>query len=297
MDKIAIVVDSTNSMPQTLINDLPLIVVPLQIHVGLDSYLDGVDISPDEFYRLLLETPTRPKTSAPSPESFLAAFRSLAIHYSHIACITLSSNLSATYHAALSASNTFKHEFPKTVISVIDSETAGGGLGLMALQAARNVAAGQSWSDLIATFDIMIQTVYFIGILDDLKYLAEGGRIPKFAAMASSLLSFKIILGIKEGKIVPLGKARTQSKAIQKVMEMVGDIASVGTTQAVIMYSGSQESALRLKSALEEHLHPTETLFIPFTPVIGAHTGPGLVGLALLPTLQNTSNPQSFLHN
>ncbi len=279
---VTVIVDSTSSLTAAHIGGLPIEVVPLQVSVDRRSYRDGVDIDAEEFYRLIMDDSVPAQTAAPSPAAFEDAFKRAFAAGRDVLCITTTSKLSATYSIAAAALEVAGAAYPERRGVVVDSATAGGAEALVALAAARSAADG---AELVAVEEVargVAGRVYFIGILESLRRLQRGGRVPRAAMWAASLLNIKPVLGIwpGEGEVRMVARPRTGAKAVDAVLRIMAEETSGRPVRVVVMHAAAPEAAAELQRRIAERFMCVESLVMPFTPVIGAHTGPGLLGVA-----------------
>lgn len=279
---VAVVVDSTASLTAEHIGGLPLEVVPLHVTVGGRTYRDGVDLSPDDFYRRILDDAVSAQTAAPSPASFQTAFRSAFASGRDVLCITTTAKLSATCSIAQSAMDLALGLAPGRRGSVVDSGTAGGAEALVALAAARCASEGGTLDEVERVAVSIAGRVYFIGILESLRRLQRGGRVPLAASWAASLLRIKPILGIwpGEGDVRMVARPRTSAKAVAQVLDIMAGETAGKPVSVVVMHAAAPHEAADMLGQITRRFQCVETMTAPFTPVIGAHTGPGLLGVA-----------------
>ncbi len=277
--KTFVVTDSTGSFNVDELEDMPLIVVPMNMILNGKNYRDGIDITTDEFYQHIATTGDLPQTSAVAPAGFQAAFKNAK---KDVLCITVSAQLSATYDSARTAIDLAQEENPTQRIELLDSGTAGGAQALVALAAARAANAGQTLEEVTEVTRRVAQRVYFIGVLESLKHLQRGGRVPRVAAWAASLLNIKPVLAIwpGEGKVRMVERPRSKPKAIERLLNVIERESEGKPIHSVVMHAAVPEEAETLATRIRERFDCVETLITPFTPVIGAHTGPGLLGVA-----------------
>ena len=280
-DRVAVVVDSAASLPANAGSGPDLHIVPMQLNVGGKTYRDGEDLGPGQFYRLLGQVEGVPTTSAPSPADFMGAFRAAAAGTSSILCITVSPRFSATHDSARMAAQEALREKPDTRIELLDSESAAGGEGLIALEALRVARGGASLDEVLAAARAVVRGVSLVAYLDTLYYVWKGGRVPRVAYIGTSLLKIKPVFELDHGEVRNLARPRTASRASGRMLELmrrrVGDAVRV---HATVMHADAEEEAERLLERVESEL-PCEELFVSeFSPVMGAHTGPGLLGIA-----------------
>ena len=278
--KVALVCDSSVCLPPDIVDELGLHVVPLELTLDGKTYLDGVDITPQEFYSLLAGCEKLPTTAAPSPSSFIKAFADGAAYAESVLCLTLLSTVSATYDAAVAAAEVARGVLPDTNIEVMDTCTAAGGQGLVVLAAARAAAQEADLLQVKAEAQRVMQGVNLIAFLDTLQYISKGGRIPRIAAWAGSALKLKPIIELSQGEIRPLERPRTRKRAMERLLTLVRNREGDGLIRANVMHAMALDDALILKERLLSEFNCVEALVSEFTPVMGTHTGPGLLGIA-----------------
>ncbi len=283
MPRVAIVTDSTACVPPGLIEQYGIFVVPLTIIFEDKAYLDGVDLTASEFFRLLERAERLPTTSAPPPSVYLDAYRSQSKGTADIVCITLSSKLSMGFDSAMQAKEMAKDVLPQTRIEVIDSLTAAPSLGLVVLAAAKAAASGGDLAQVTQAAERVMTKVNLFAVLDTLYYLAKGGRVPKAAAWAASILRVKPILCITnetKGEVTLAERTRTKRKAVERLLEiMKGRVGTTVPVHVFVMHANVPEEAERLKQRVQSQFNCAELYVTDFTPVMGTHTGPGVVGV------------------
>jgi DegV family protein with EDD domain len=277
---VAIITDSNVCLPKEVIEEYGIHIVPLEFTFANRTYRDGIDITPSEFYKLLKSARGLPTTSAPSPGVYLNAYHELSKHADSILCLTLPAKLTMAFDSAQKAAEVAKEEIPHITIYVLDSQTAAGAQGLVALAAAKEASLGRSIAEVTEAARQMIPRVSIIAILDTLHYLAKGGRIPNVAAWASSILSIKPVVEFSQGRAELLEKTRTKHHAMERLLailkERVGNNAIHGNLMHADVLDESESLKLKILSEFDcKELYVTE-----FTPVMGVHTGPGVIALA-----------------
>ncbi|HEU5349898.1 MAG TPA: DegV family protein, partial [Ktedonobacterales bacterium] len=218
---VQVVVDSTADIPRDRARELGIEVVPLTVMFGDQSFRDGVDLDGPSFYQNLSNSPVMPTTSTPPPALFEETYRRLIANgATGILSMHISGKLSATYSAARQGAEAAAAD-THIPIEVIDSDTVSGGFGLPAEMVAREAREGADLATLKAHAQSLCARVHVIAVLDTLEFLQRGGRIGRAAAMLGTLLSFKPVVEIREGQVVPLEKPRTRSKALERMGQMV----------------------------------------------------------------------------
>jgi DegV family protein with EDD domain len=277
VSSVAIVTDSTADLPPQLAAKRSITVVPLTLNFDGQSLLDGVDIRPDEFYRRLPTASTHPTTSQPSPGRFAEAYSSLLARYESIVSIHISEKLSGTYASARQAADMTD---PKRV-RVVDSEVVSMSLGLVTLVASAMAAGGAEAETIEAKVLDMrahVQTYFSVATLE---FLRRGGRIGRASALLGSVLQVKPVLCIRDGQVTPLERVRTFERALNRVVELARQVDRGHGVCVIVGHADAQADAERIGRELESI---SETLMIqPLGPVVGAHAGPGVVGVGCYP--------------
>lgn len=293
VSNVKIITDSSADLPDELARTHGIAVVPLMVRFPDGQYLDGVDITREEFYSKLAESPELPRTSQPSPEQFLGAFRQAVQEGAdHIICPLIPSVLSGTAQSAFLAKELFEKEMGKAGatgqrvrMDVIPTRATSMGLGLIAILAARMAQAKASGDEVVAKVRDLNARMNCIFTVDTLEYLAKGGRISKAKALLGSLLNLKPVLYLdEEGAVAPLDKVRGRKKAIRRLLEIAErDGVDLGNQVMAVSYSGSSpDEALELVEAVKEQFRPKEVLLGVIGATIGTHVGPGTLALFFL---------------
>jgi len=280
-NKVAIVTDSTACVPREQVEKYRIEVVPVVFVFGDKSYQDGIDISPTEFYARLRRAKKLPTTSGSLPAPYLEAYHKASQIASSILCITLPSKLSGMFNSAQLAMEMAKEALPNVTIEVLDCGTAAAAQGLVVLAAARAAAAGKSLTEVVEVAKSVMQRVNLLATLDTLKYLVKGGRVPKAAALAGSLLQIKPIFTINNGDAHPVTNARTNPGATKRMLQIMEQkIANGQPLHVAVMHADALDRAKELMSEISSRFDCAELFITEFTPVMGVHTGPGVIGVA-----------------
>jgi DegV family protein with EDD domain len=274
---VAIVTDSTADLPPDLARSCAITVVPLTLNFDGKTLLDGVDIRPDEFYRRLPSVTTHPTTSQPSPGRFAEAYTSLLADHEAVVSIHISEKLSGTYASARQAADMTD---PKRV-RVVDSELVSMSLGLVTLVASALASSGADAEAIEAKMIDMrphVQTYFSVATLE---FLRRGGRIGRASALLGSVLQVKPVLCIRDGLVTPLERVRTFERALNRIVELAREVDRGQGVCVIVGHAGAGADAERIGRELEPI---AETLMIqPLGPVVGAHAGPGVVGVGCYP--------------
>ncbi len=284
MKKVAIVTDTTACIPPEQVRRYEIELVPVTLIFDGKAYRDGIDISPGEFYQLLRQAKKLPTTSSSSPSSYLQAYRRASQRAESILCLTEPSQFSAMFSSAELARQMAKTSLPHLDVEVLDCTTAAAGLGLVTLAAARAAAEGKNLSEVVATTQRVMSRVNLLATLDTLNYLAKSGRVPQAAALVNSVLKIKPVFTLNHGDAHTVALPRTIPSAIKHILKLMEQQTPPGQPLHVaVMHADAPERALALKNRISSQFHCTELFITEFTPVMGVHTGPGLLGVAFYP--------------
>lgn len=277
---MSIVVDSAASLPSSALNDPRLHVVPMTLTIDGQEFTDGIDITIAEFYARLQQSPGTATTSAPSPAAFLRAFENAAVESDSILCIVVASQFSATEDSARTASESFLRTHPDCDIAIMDSESAAGGEGLIALGALKQAATGGNLSETQEAAKVIKGHVRLLAFVNTLYYLWKGGRVPRIAHAGASLLRLKPVFELRHSKIENLGRPRTTRKAMNKIIDLMAERVDGNRIHVSVNHAASEENAMILHQRITDEFDCVESFVADFTPVMGAHIGPGMIGVA-----------------
>ncbi len=279
MSKVAIVTDSTTYLPTAIIQQYPISVLPLTLHLDGKEYRDGVDITASEFYTQMINSETAPTTSQVNSQAFEQTFDKLLNEGYEILTLLISSSLSATFQSALQA----KMKFEGSPVEVMDSRLVAMALGLQVLAVARAAKSGASLAECKALAENTYNRIGVYFTVESLTYLHRGGRIGGAKRLLGTALNIKPILEIRDGQIMPRESVISQRKALRRMITLAEkDLAGRKAQMISVFHAASPEMAQDLLDSAIEILQPEETIFTEVSPVIGAHTGPGTVALTYL---------------
>jgi DegV family protein with EDD domain len=284
MSNLAIVTDSTASIPEPMLQELNIHVVAYYIHRGKEVLRDLVTIQRDDFLRWLPTATSLPTTASPGPGDYLDMYRSLiAEGMRSILSIHMTSKGSGAYQAAVVAQSMLQEEAPDVQLEVVDTQNVSLCQGWMVIEAARAALAGLSLNDVLATVKRMLPVTHMIQTADTLKYLYMGGRIGMAKRLVGTLLNIKPLIGMKDGVIVALGQARSRMQAYTSMADMVAD--AVGNSKAKVAYvhAGALDEVKKIKQLVDDKTEVVESFFAELSPALAVHTGPGTAGLCFYP--------------
>jgi len=273
---VRVVTDSAADLPAQVAEELGITVVPIYLRFGGEVYRDRVDITEDEFYQRLVQSPVHPTTSQPTPSDFADAYNKLSRETDSIVSVHLSSKTSGTYSSALLGKEMVA---TKCQIEVVDSRVLSMGVGLMAIAAARLAQAGKGLPEIMDEMRDAIAHMRLFGLLDSLKYVLAGGRLGKAKALLGSILTVKPLLTMREGELAPAGLARTRAKGVERLYDLVKNALNV--QELAIVYSTTPAEASSLRERISSFLDVKEIHLARLGPALGVHGGPGTLILAL----------------
>ena len=281
MSKIAIVTDSTAYIPPDLIQKHNLTVTPQVLIWGEETFQDGVDIQPDEFYTRLKTAKVMPSTSQVSPATMKATFESLIEKGFDVLGIFLSAKLSGTIQSATQAVDMMEKAGEK--VTFVDSNSTAMAMGFQVLTVARAVANGANLEDAVALAEKArdYTGVYFA--VDTLEFLHRGGRIGGAQRFLGTALNMKPVLAVQDGRVEAVERIRTKGKALERVLELVMEQTQDKTpVRLATLHASAEEEARTLLDKASKLLNADESILTSVSPVVGTHAGPGTVGLAYM---------------
>ena len=280
MSKVAVVTDSTASIPESMLKELNIHVVAYYIHRGKEVLRDLVTIQRDEFLRWLPTTTSLPTTASPGPGDYLEMYKSLILDGERsILSVHMTSKGSGAFQAATVAQSMLQEEHPEVRIEVVDTQNVSLCQGWVAIEAARGVLAGLSLEDVLATVKKMLPVTHMVQTADTLKYLYMGGRIGMAKRMVGTLLNIKPLIGMKDGVIVALGQARSRMQAYSAMADLVGEAIGSGKAKVAYVHAGALGEVEKIKQLVENKVEVVESFFAELSPALAVHTGPGTAGL------------------
>jgi DegV family protein with EDD domain len=281
MSNIAIVTDSTAYLPPDLIQKHNLTVTPQVLIWGEETFQDGVDIQPDEFYTRLKTAKVMPTTSQVSPATMKSTFEHLVEKDFYVLGIFLSAKLSGTVQSATQAVEMMEKAGER--VTFVDSNTTAMAMGFQVLTVVRAVEDGANLDDAVALAKKArnYTGVYFA--VDTLEFLHRGGRIGGGQRFLGTALNMKPVLAVQDGRVEAVERIRTKKKALNRVLELVTEQAQGKTPiRLATLHANAANEARELLDQAAGQLNPVETVFSEVSPVIGTHAGPGTIGLAYM---------------
>ena len=277
---VAIVVDSACCLSPELVRRWNITQVPHHLVIGDRSYRDGVDISPSDFYKILREDRVVPTTTAPQPQEFLDGLLAASEFARNILCITVASNFSVANRSAQAAVEMAGDGLAHCRVKIVDSQAAAGALGLIALAAARWAHEGCDLDQVSGRVDRLIPRLNMLAFLESFDYLNRSGRVSKIKAWTGSLLGVRPLTELQGGQARLLERPRSRRRAMDRLVAITQRRVGGAPVVVNIMEADAAEDALMLEGLIRDAVDCRELFISQFTPVMGAHTGPGLLGVA-----------------
>jgi DegV family protein with EDD domain len=279
MKGVIVVTDSSATVPVKLQQELDIRVVPMIIALDGHSFRDGEQITSVDVYHWLRDGRHSPTTASPSIGDFLRVYYAAAQQASAIVSIHLSPKLSATYSVAKAASQLIEN----VPVHVVDSRTAAMAQGFVVIEAARAAAGGADLEEVVAHAEEVAAKVNLFATLDTLEYLYRGGRIGGAAALAGAILQIKPVLYLADGQVGVVAKPRTRTKAIHAMLEHMAEQVDGHRLHAAVLHADVPEEAQSLRQRMAERFDCAELYIAELTPMMGVHTGPGVLGVVFYP--------------
>jgi DegV family protein with EDD domain len=277
-EKIGIITDSTCDIPQELIDELGISVVPLRVMYKTREFRDGIDITAEEIYANMdKEVPTTSLPSMHDMEKTLSAMKEQG--YTHVLMIHLSSRLSGTYQMIESAAQRIND----LTVKVFDSRSVSMGLGYIVIEAARAVKANMSFDNVCKLVGSLRERLHVYFVVGTLEYLKRGGRIGKVSATIGEFLNIKPIITIStEGILMTYAKVRGHKQALDRLVGIAKGHLATAANQIAVCYGGAQEEGAYVIKQIGQLANVKELITSTLSPVLGVHSGPGTVGFAVL---------------
>ena len=281
--RVSIVTDSAASLPAQLADESDefLHVIPHQMVINGTTYREGLDLSPEEFYETLRGLKRPPTTSGPSPDQFAKAFEAASISERQCGLPRpiLEVQHDLRFGGRLALARCLRETARNADVEVIDTESATGS-GLMVIEALRLSAQGHTSDEIVRRTQELVPRVKVIATLDTLYYLQKGGRVPVLAHLGTSLLQVKPIFEMYRGEVSTIAKVRTAKRAKSKLVDLLREDVGEKRLHAAVLQGNVPDEAQELEERIASEFNCAELYVGTFSPVIGAHTGPGLLGVS-----------------
>lgn len=274
--------DSACDLPKSFFDTNDVQLIPLNVLIEQQSYKDLVDITALEVYDAIRDG-KQPKTSQASPEFFLSEWTALAESGEEGIYIAFSSELSGTYNTAVMIRDQVREDYPNFNLVIVDSKCASLGYGLVVKEAVRLRQAGDDLTIIERKVRFIAEHMEHLFTVEDLDYMARGGRVSKASAFIGGLLNIKPLLHVEDGKLVPIEKLRGRKKVIKRILDLMEERGDrISEQHIAINHSDDEAIALELKKQVEERFHPKSIDVQMIGSVVGAHVGPGTFSIYFL---------------
>jgi DegV family protein with EDD domain len=282
MMTVKLFADSASDLPKEFFNQDNIEFFPLKVHIEGQDYEDLIGIEPKKVFDKIREG-HMPKTSQVSPETFLKKFTEIAENDEKGIYVAFSSQLSGTYQTAVMIRDQVKEEHPGLDLTIIDSKCASLGYGLVVKSALDSLNEGADQQEIIDTINYHAGHMEHLFTVEDLDYLAKGGRVSKASAFLGGLLNIKPLLHVEDGKLVPIEKLRGKKKLLKRILELMEERGSNLSEQTIaISHGDDEELALEMKKMIEEKFSPKDVYINIIGCAIGSHTGTGTLAVFFL---------------
>jgi DegV family protein with EDD domain len=272
---VAVVTDSAACVPPALVRELGIGVVPFQLIWDGETYEDGRDLPPDEFYRRFRASSTYPTTSTPALGQYVKAYAHAAETAAAVVAICVSGRLTSSYSLAQQAAR--EAALP---VHVVDSTTATSAQAFIVLEAARAARAGATLEQTIAAAESARRRVGLHFAFETLEHLRRGGRLGEAATLLGARLNLQPIMTLGGGVVRPVGVTRTRQRALDRVLDEVRRRVAGRRIRASVFHADVLDEAQQMADRIQREFDCIEFFIAEFTPVMGAHTGPGVIGAA-----------------
>ncbi|OLS36507.1 DegV family protein [Bacillus sp. MRMR6] len=280
--QVKILADSACDLPKDFYAEHNVTLFPLKVHVNGQEYDDVKTIDSKTVYDAIRSGDV-PKTSQVSPLLFQEVFTKMAENNENGIYIAFSSELSGTYQTSLMILDQVKEKYPNFNLTIVDTKCASLGYGLVVREAVRKSEQNGSKEEILK--DVLFRSEHMeqLFTVEDLEYLAKGGRVSKASAFLGGLLNIKPILNVEDGKLVPIEKLRGKKKVLRRLIELMRERGTEMNDQVIgISHADTEETAIEVKAMIEEEFHPKEVYITSIGSAVGAHTGPGTIAIFFL---------------
>jgi DegV family protein with EDD domain len=282
--QVAVLTDSTASIPEEMLAELHIHTVAYYIHRGQEVLRDLVTIQREEFLSWLATASVLPTTASPGPGDYISAYQDLAKSGAEeIISIHMTSKASGAYQAACIAQSMLEEQMPELHVEVIDTRNAALCQGWMAIEAARAALAGLRLNEVAAKVRAMVPVTHLLQTADTLRYLYMGGRIGRAKNLLGSLLNIKPLIGVEDGEIVPLGIARSRLQAYHAMVDRIEAVVGNSRIKIAYVHAGAKQEVEKIRAIVEDRLNTVESIIGELSPALAVHTGPGTAGLCYFP--------------
>jgi DegV family protein with EDD domain len=273
---LKIVMDSAGDIPDEWLQDYDVVVIPVNIQFENKTYLQGVDLSNDDFYRLADSTGVIPKTSQPTPQQFVELYKKIAQASDTILSLHVTSKLSGTFNSAVLAAQELKD---KLKVIPFDSGSGSAAMGFMCKEVRQLERAGATLQTIVNRLDEIRKNVSIVLTLDTLEYARKSGRVKRLQAALATLINIKPIVILKDGALDMKERVRTRQRAISRVVEIIHERMDDQLVNVAVVHAQSLDAAKQLIQKVNETLHVNELILSELSIGVAANLGPGTIGV------------------
>ncbi|WP_246938639.1 DegV family protein [Bacillus pinisoli] len=279
---IKLLTDSACDLPKEWLENEKVHLFPLVVHLDGEDYYDMETIDSSSVFDAMKKELV-PKTSQVPPTRFEETFTRFAEEKADVFYVAFSSQLSGTYQTATMMADQVKEKYPDFNITILDTKCASLGMGLVVVKAAELIRQGLSYDEVVVETTRYANQMEHIFTVDNLDYLARGGRVSKASAFVGGLLNIKPLLHMEDGKLIPLEKIRGRKKVLQRMVDLMKERGQDFTGQTIgISHGDDEETALYLKDKIKEQIGCESFMITKIGSAVGAHAGPGTIALFFL---------------
>lgn len=277
---LRVVMDGAGDVPDGWLEEFDIKVIPININYGNKTYLQGVELSDAEFYRIAESSPVIPKTSQPTPQQFIDFYRKIADLGDTILSLHVTSRLSGTFESAVIAARELGEQYH---IIPFDSATGSAALGYMCKEVRLLERTGASLQTILDRLEFIKQNIILALTLDTLEYAHKSGRIKAFQAAIASVLQVKPIVVLRDGALEMADRVRTRHRSLEQVAETVRSQVGDRLVNVAIVHARAPEAAELLKQHIQATFHCAEMIITELSIGVAANLGPGTVGIVAYP--------------
>ena len=280
MNNIKLITDGSCDLSKDIIEKYNIEVIGLNVSFGDETYIGGVEIDNDTFYKRMANSKELPKTSCPSPEKFIESYD---CEEDNIIVLTLASSLSGTYSTARLAKDIFIEQNPNKKIEIIDTQNGCAGQGNLVVKAAQMIQEGKNFEEIVENIEKIKHDVIHYGTLETLENAIKGGRVSPLKAAIANAFNFKIVVEIGKGEVKPVDKARGEINSLKKVVENVLKLSEDTNNKILsIAHANCPEKAIKVREMLEKENQFKEVMISEVGPVMGTYTAKGAILVSVL---------------
>ncbi len=283
---LRLVMDSTGDLPEEWLKEYQIEVIPINVHMGKETFLEGVDLSANQFYSWVKRTGLIPKTSQPSPQQFIEVYRKVAQPGDVILSIHLTSKLSGTYHSAVLAARELEQEGYRVI--PFDTLAGTGIQGYMCREAREMDRRGADLDQIIARLEEIRNSTEVILTVDSLDFAQKSGRVKMLESILASLLQIKPIITLARGTLAVIDKVRTRKASLEYIAREISKRMGGSLTNTAVMHAHDQATALEVSERLKGLLNIKDMFVEELSIGIATHLGPGTIGIVAYPVAEGT---------